>query len=148
MTLWAGDSKNQGTKMSMGYGGSCRKFVEDDEFIVYEYFSYNWSEPRFSNRERIFDGFITIRKADLIEPELREKFRRLPSGRRKKFIKKILVDVPIDELLATGEIQIENCSHAWKFFDGVDLMAYRLCREIFLHYQHEGNLPERCGFHA
>lgn len=86
--------------MSMGYGGSCRKFVEDDEFIIYEYFCYDWSRPRFSNREKFFDGFITIRKAALIEPELREKLRRRPSGRRVKFIKKFLVDVAVEKLLA------------------------------------------------
>ncbi|MBQ7722978.1 MAG: hypothetical protein IJT57_01520 [Selenomonadaceae bacterium] len=135
--------------MSIGYGGSCRKFVEDDEFIIYEYFCYDWNEPRFSNHEKIFDGFITIRKAALIEPELREKFQKLPSGRRKKFIKKILVDVLIDELLTTGDVQIENCSRTWKILsDGADFMACRLCREIFLHYQREGKLPELYGYHV
>lgn len=134
--------------MSMGYGGSCQKFLEDDEFIIYEYFSYDWNDPRFSNREKIFDGFITIRKAALIEPETREKFRRLPNGRRKKFIKKIWVDVPLEELLAAGDVQIENCSHTWKTFDGIDIMAYRLCQGIFLRYQKEGSLPERYGCHT
>lgn len=135
--------------MSIGHGGSCRKFVEDDEFIIYEYFSYDWNDPRFRNDEKIFDGYITIRKSSLIEPELREKFRKMPSGRRKKFIKKILVDVPIDELLAAGDIQIENSNFAWKILpDGVDIMAYRLSREIFLHYQREGCLPEKCGCHV
>ncbi|MBR4641730.1 MAG: hypothetical protein IKO74_03280 [Selenomonadaceae bacterium] len=132
--------------MSMGYGSISRKFVEDDEFIIYEYYSYNWSEPRFSNREKIFDGFITIRKNSLIEPELREKFRRMPGGRRKNFIKKILVDVPLDELLAAGDVQVENSSFAWKILpNGIDLMAYRLCKRIFLRYQDEGKLPERCS---
>ena len=133
--------------MSMGDGGISRKFVEDEEFIIYEYYSYNWSEPRFSNREKIFDGFITIRKSSLIEPELREKFKRMPSGRRKKFIKKILIDVPIDELLAAGDVQVENSNFAWKILpNGIDLMAYRLCKQIFLRYQNEGYLPERCGY--
>lgn len=130
----------------MGYGSISRKFVEDDEFIIYEYYSYNWSEPRFSNREKIFDGFITIRKNSLIEPELREKFRRMPGGRRKNFIKKILVDVPLDELLAADDVQVENSSFAWKILpNGIDLMAYRLCKRIFLRYQDEGKLPERCS---
>ena len=133
--------------MSMGYGSISRKFGEDDESVIYEYYSYNWSEPRFSNREKIFDGFITIRKSSLIEPELREKFKRMPSGRRKKFIKKILIDVPIDELLAAGDVQVENSNFAWKILpNGIDLMAYRLCEQIFLRYQNEGYLPERCGY--
>lgn len=130
----------------MGYGSISRKFVEDDESVIYEYYSYNWSEPRFSNREKIFDGFITIRKNSLIEPELREKFRRMPGGRRKNFIKKILVDVPLDELLAADDVQVENSSFAWKILpNGIDLMAYRLCKRIFLRYQDEGELPERCN---
>lgn len=132
--------------MSRGYGAYAKKFIEDDEFIIYEYFSYNWSESRFSNKEKIFDGFITIRKSSLIKPELHEKFRRMPSGRRKKFIKKIIVDVPLDELLDSGDVQIENSSFAWRILPiGVDLMAYRLCIKILCHYQSEGFLPERCG---
>ena len=122
--------------MSIGFGGHCHKIIEDDEFIIYEYFSYNWNEPRSVNDEKIFDGSITIRKNSLLEPEIHEKFRRMPNGRRRKFIKKVLVDVPLDELLAAGDIQIENSSFAWKILpNGVDLMAYRLCRKIFLHYQ-------------
>ena len=135
--------------MSIGYGAVCRKFIEDDEFIIYEYFCYDWSNPRFSNREKIFDGFITIKKVALIEPELRQKFKRMPSGRRKSFVKKIFVDVPIDELLLSGDVQIENCSHTWKtFYEGTDFMACRLCKEIFLCYQREGYLPENYGYHV
>ena len=132
--------------MSMGYGAHAKKFIEDNEFIIYEYFSYNWSNPRSSNREEIFDGFITIRKSSLTEPELHEKFCRMPSGRREKFIKKIIVDAPLDELLDSGDIQIENSSFAWRISSiDIDIMAYRLCIKIFRHYQSEGILPERCG---
>ncbi len=97
--------------MSIGYGGFCRKFVEDADFVIYEYFAYDLNEPRFSNLEKIFDGFITIRKSILIEPTLREKFIRTASGRRRRFIKKILVDVPLKDLLNSGGVHIENCSH-------------------------------------
>ena len=45
--------------MSLGYGGSCRKFSEDDDFVLYEYFSYNLS---FEDRKKIFDGLILIKK--------------------------------------------------------------------------------------
>ena len=41
---------------------------------------------------RKFQASVSIRKNSLIEPELREKFRRMPGGRRKYFIKKILCE--------------------------------------------------------
>ncbi len=129
--------------MSLGYGGGCRKVAEDENFVLYEYFSYNLS---FEDREKIFDGLIMIKKSSLIEPERREKFRRMPSGRRKKFTKIILQEVPFEELIDSGEVQIENCSHAWKFFpNGVDFIAKYLCVEIFRYYQREGTLPNKWG---
>ncbi len=130
--------------MSLGYGGGCQKISEDDSLVLYEYFSYNLS---FEDREKIFDGLILINKRSLLEPERREKFRRMPGGRRRSFTKIILRDVPIDELIESGDVQIENCSHAWKFLPcGVDFMAYRLCREIFLDYQRDGILIDRRGY--
>ncbi|MBR5913496.1 MAG: hypothetical protein IKZ58_03970 [Selenomonadaceae bacterium] len=133
--------------MSLGYGGFCRKFVEDDSFVIYEYFSYNFNEERFYNDEKIFDGFITIRKSSLIEPILHEKIKKLPNGRRKKFTKKILVDFSVDELLNAGNIEIKNCSHTWKTLpNGLDFISYKLCRKIFLYYQNNGKLPEKLGW--
>ena len=130
--------------MSLGYGGSCRKFSEDDDFVLYEYFSYNLS---FEDRKKIFDGLILIKKSALLEPERREKFRRMPSGKRHKFTKIILREVPLDELIDSDDVQIENCSHAWKFLpNGVDLIAYRMCKKIFEHYQLEGTLPDKSGW--
>ena len=130
--------------MSLGYGGGCRKVAEDENFVLYEYFSYNLS---FDDREKIFDGLIMIKKSSLIEPERREKFRRMPSGRRKKFTKNILREVPLYELIESGDVQIENCSHAWKFLpNGVDIIAYRMCRKIFEEYQQGGTLPKKSGY--
>ena len=98
--------------MSMGIGGCCRKFIEDDDFVICEYFSYDLNEPSRANEEKIF------------------------------------VDVPIDELLASSDIQIENSSFAWRFLpNGVDIMAYRLCRKIFICYQREGTFSENEGCH-
>ena len=93
--------------MSMGYGGRCRKISEDDEFVLYEYYSYNLN---LDNDAKIFDGLILIKKRSLIEPERREKFRRMPSGRRHNFTKIIPRDVPVGDLLESGDVQIENCS--------------------------------------
>ena len=131
--------------MSIGYCGICKKFIEDNEFVIYEYCSYNLNEKTFKNEEKNFDGFITIRKNSLVEPILREKIKKSPSG-RKKFIKRILSDFSVDELLNSCDIEVENCSNSWKFLsNGIDFIAYKLCRKIFSNYQLEGILPEKCG---
>lgn len=133
--------------MSMGYGGLCKKFVEDEEFVIYEYFSYNLN-IRYSNLkkpdEKIFDGFITIRKNSLVEPDFRDKTRKMPNGRRKTVKKKIFKEVEIFDLLNVGAVHIENCSNAWGILPiGFDFIACRLCREIFFRYQQNGSLPEK-----
>ena len=129
--------------MSLGYGGGCRKISEDADFILYEYFSYNLP---FDDHEKIFDGLILIKKSVLLEPERREKFQRMPSGRRRKFTKIILREVDIDALIDSGDVQIENCSHAWKILpNGIDYIACCLCRKIFDDYQREGTLPNKCS---
>ncbi|MBQ4404548.1 MAG: hypothetical protein II857_09075 [Selenomonadaceae bacterium] len=130
--------------MSLGYGGGCRKISEDADFVLDEYFSYNLS---FEDRKKIFDGLILIKKSALLEPERREKFRRMPSGKRRKFVKIILREVPLYELIDSGDVQIENCSHAWSFLpNGIDRMAYRMCRKIFEYYQLEGTLPDKSSW--
>ena len=133
--------------MSMGYGGLCKKFAEDEEFVVYEYFSYNLDIRDFDLKETIeekFDGFITIRKDSLIEPEMREKTRKMPNGRRKTFTKKILKEVELLDLINLGAVQIENCSNAWRILPiGFDFIACILCRRIFFKYQQDGILPEK-----
>lgn len=130
--------------MTLGNFGGCIKISEDDSFVLYEYFSCNWF---LGDYEKVFDGLILIKKSALIEPERREKFRRMPSGKRRKFIKFILREVPLYELIDSGDVQIENCSHAWKFLpNGVDIMAYRICIRIFEYYQLEGTLPEKSSW--
>ncbi|MBQ9487301.1 MAG: hypothetical protein IJU91_05830 [Selenomonadaceae bacterium] len=133
--------------MSMGYGGLCKKFVEDEEFVVYEYFAYNLN-IHYSNLkepdEKQFDGFITIRKNSLIEPDFRDKTRKMPNGRRKTLTKKIFKEVELLDLLNVGAVHIENCSNAWRILPiGFDFIACRLCRRIFFEYQQNGSLPEK-----
>lgn len=130
--------------MSLGYGGSCRKISTDADFALYEYSSYNLNVDAC---EKIFDGLILIKKSALVESERREKFRRMPSGRRRKFTKIILRKVDISELIDSGDVEIENCSHAWHFLlNGIDRTACCLCRKIFDDYQREGTLPDKCGY--
>lgn len=139
--------------MSIGCGGVCKKFIEDDEFVIYEYFSYNLNNIDFRNDEKIFDGFITIRKDFLIEPELKEKFAKIKNikkSKRKNF-KKVDVEKIIHtvyELIEDKKIEIENCSNAWKIDEyGIDFICYSICIKIFIDYQNEGFLPEKSGVH-
>ena len=131
--------------MSLGNCGLCRKASEDDEVALYEYCSYKLSFD--DARKEIFDGLILIKKTSLLKPQRREKIRRMPRGRRRKFTKIIMREVDIGALIASGDVQIENCSQAWRILPiGIDYVSVCLCRKIFLDYQRAGTLPERCGW--
>ena len=132
--------------MSLGYGGGCRKISEDADFALYEYFSYNLN---VGDCEKIFDGLIMLKKSALLEPERREKFQRMPNGKRRKFTKIILREVDISELIDSGDVEIENCSRAWSFLpNAIDYIACCLCRKIFAGYQREGTLPDKCSYNV
>ena len=45
--------------MSLGYGGTCKKELEDENMVIYSYSSYNLNEEQFRNPGRIYDGTIT-----------------------------------------------------------------------------------------
>ena len=59
--------------MSMGYGGSARLVLQDENTAIYEYSPYNLNEVEYRNSERIYDGLITISKDGLVEPDIHEK---------------------------------------------------------------------------
>ncbi len=118
--------------MSLGIGGAARKFIEDNDSVIYEYYSYDLDNPQTQN---IFDGIIFINKSCLMEPE----FSRLSKKKRKNFKPS---KIPLDEFLKSGEVQIENCRYAFKFLpDGTDLIAYNLCWQLLVIQQIKGELP-------
>lgn len=121
--------------------------AEDASSVLYEYFAYNLNKPGYKNAECRYDGVITIRKACLVEPEIHERIRRMPGGRKRLTVKRIPKAVSLSELLLTGGIEIENSGRMWHaVYGGVDLTAVYLCRCIFEEYQKTGNIPESCGF--
>jgi len=137
--------------MSMGYGGFAYKIAEDADAVLYEYGGYNWSFPEYSNSERLRDGSFTISKDCFIEPEIHQKLKRMPSGRKRLVTKRIPRDVDIDEAISKGKIRIENCSNAWYTFPSadsseVDMTAVRLIGIILLQYQETGTIPEKTFF--
>lgn len=131
--------------MSMGYGGSARIVLQDEKTVVYEYSPYNLNEPSYRNSARVYDGLITISKESMVEPEIHEKLKRMPSGRKKLIVKRIRRDVDYSALLAAGAIVIENSHYCWHYVGtqkDIGMMAMRIVFHIYDHYQDEGTLPE------
>lgn len=129
--------------MSLGIGSFCKLIAEDEKTVIYAYGSYNLNEPRFINEQKIADGVITIEKSALIEPDIHDKIKRLPNGKKKRIIKRIPKDISLSNLFENKLIIIENCSHCWKTDEnGIDVMANTTVWYIFLEYQEKGSLPE------
>ena len=134
--------------MSMGRGGVCRKISEDEGYAEYEYYSYDLDIPECRNEEKLFDGRIVIAKSALINPEIHEKLKRKPNGKKQLVLKIIPRRADIRALAANGSITVTNCSHtSRKTTEGIDIFAIYLCGEIFRNYQLNGALPESCSFH-
>ena len=136
--------------MSMGIGAWAHKILEDDSFVVYEYGGYNLNQPEYRNENRVCDGNITIPKNCFVEPEIHQKLRKMPSGRKKLVIKRIPVPVDYRKMLRSGLIETENCSHCWNRSEDlhIDITIYRILYRIFQQYQEDGQIPERVSFHT
>ncbi len=133
--------------MSLGYGGWCYIEAQDEQTVIYKYGSYNWNDSRHSNADRICDGLITIDKSALVEPEIHEKTKRFPKGKKKTMVKRIEISVPYSELFNSGKIQIQNSDNCWKTADdGNDYIAWHFVRMIFSEYQKNGNLPDEISY--
>lgn len=136
--------------MSIGVGGSARIVLQDENTVVYEYAPYNLNEPEYSNSDHIYDGLITISKDSMVEPEIHEKLKRMPSGRKKLIVKRIRRNVDYSRLLAAGKITIENsryCRHFVGTEKNIGIMAMRIVFRIYDQYQDEGTLPETISLH-
>ncbi|WP_051238854.1 hypothetical protein [Clostridium butyricum] len=126
--------------MSKGIGGACRKVLEDEKIVLYEYSSYNLNEKKYRNDEHIFDGIIKIQRTSLIEVKVHWKLNQLVT-------KCICQDIPIEILLSNGDITIKNCSNCWQISDeGYDFIALHFCYYILRKYQSDGQLPELLSY--
>lgn len=70
--------------------------------------------------------------------------------RKKKLItKRILVNVPFEELFSNGFILVENCSNCWAMLDTIkiDMVAYRIIHILFDEYQKDGEIPDIISYH-
>lgn len=60
---------------------------------MYEYDGYNLNEPEYRNENHVYNGTITIARAWFAEPDIHEKLKKMPSGRKKLITKRISVSV-------------------------------------------------------
>ena len=82
------------------------------------------------------DGEIYINRDVLVEPIIKEKIKKMPSGRKKLLRKKIIQYVDVVDLYEAGKIKIKNASGTWLTVEcGMDYVARTLCSEVFAEYQ-------------
>ena len=129
--------------MSIGIGGYARIVMQDANTVIYKYGAYNLNEVAYRNPDHTYDGIITIDKQSLVEPEIHEKLKKQPSGKKKLITKRIKRDVDYSKLFLLRQIRVENSQFCWKILDNeVGLIAMHLIFEIFNLYQSERILPE------
>ena len=132
--------------MSLGYGGLAILVAVDATMLIYTYKSYNYNihEEEYQRKMRLLDGEIYIDRNTLVEPIIREKIKKMPSGRKKLIKKKIIQYVDVIELCQAGKIKIRNASGTWLTVEcGMDYVARSLCSKVFSEYQETGIIPER-----
>ena len=134
--------------MSIGYGGGCRKYGESAVFVIYEYYAYDWNTEGCDNPNRIYDGIIKIEKSAFIEPEIHQKIKRRPSGRKMLVTKRIERDVPISEYFENGKVELVNSSFCGRICNGHGYVGLRLIYKIFSEYQKSGEIPHIVSIHA
>ncbi|HIT89665.1 MAG TPA: hypothetical protein IAC41_04510 [Candidatus Merdenecus merdavium] len=133
--------------MSRGIGAVAVKVLEDDSTVMYLYGGYNLNENKYKNYEHIYDGEIVIDKQCFIEPEIHEKIKKMPSGRKKLITKRIPVSVDYPKMIESDLIKTTNCSNCWKTFDnGMDVMIGYLLFWLFQKYQEDGTIPEKMSY--
>ena len=137
--------------LSMGYAGAAKLIDSDETLLLYAYYCYNLNIHEQGYREIMYkqDGEIYIEKSTLLEPLIRHKIKRLPSGRKKILEKKVIQQVDVVGLYKDGKIKIKNASGTWNVLGcGMDSIARHLCTEIYSEYQETGEIPSCVGFYC
>ena len=107
-------------------------------YCAYDINRADWQEIKEKE-----DAEIAIDRDSLIEPEVQEKVKRLPSGKRTTVVKRIEREVPYEDLLQAKKIRIQNASGAWDFSEtGIDEVTLKIVHIIFSEYQKTGNIPD------
>ena len=132
-----------GESMSKGHCGYAHLVASDETLLLYSYCAYDLNRADWQEMKKKEDGEIAIDRDSLIEPEVHEKVKRLPSGKRTTVVKRIEREVPYEDLLKAKKIRIQNASGAWDFSEtGIDEVALKIVHIIFSEYQKTGNIPD------
>ena len=134
--------------MSIGFQGCADLFLSDGSgfFYLYACCNLNMPEAHDSARDAV-DGEIWISRDSLPEPEIHEKIRRMPSGRRKLVVRRIQRWPSVEELIAGRKITVRNAGGTWQTKESVDIMALRLINRILMDYQEKGSMPDHVSVH-
>ena len=128
--------------MSIGHGAKCRIIAKNETEVVYEYACYNLNNDEHELAKESYSGLITIKKKAFFEPEIREKIKRFPNGKKKKLIKRIHKNVDFDILIREKQIIIKNSDFCWLKYLDVDIMARKLITKLFDEYQDNSIIPD------
>ena len=133
----------------MGYGGYLILDTQDDEQVLYHYACGNVNKGLDVYHADMAkpDGIIMIDKSCFVEPEIHQKHKRLPSGRKKTVEKRIIVPVDYGAYIEEGRITIKNASACWRTIEGIDFMALRLLFNLFKEYQKTGAVPKKLSIY-
>ncbi len=137
--------------MSRGIGAYANLILQDDNTVIYEYGGYNLNEEKYRNEAHIYDGTITIQRSCFLEPEIHEKIKKMPNGKKKPVDKRVTVEVDYPRYIEDGLIVIENCSNCWKTTNDekyIDIMALHILYYLFLRYQEQGKMPEYISYNV
>ncbi len=135
--------------MSIGHCSYADLVAADETILLYSYCCYTLNEWERKSDRRDADGELIIDRSCLVEPEIHEKLKRMPSGRKKLVVKRIIRwDYHIPEWMHSGMLQIKNASGTWTTDeDGIDIMAVSLLYKLFNTYQETGDIPQHIGFY-
>jgi hypothetical protein len=117
--------------MSLGYGGKAQLSEKDSTNTFYKYGVYNWNDGQDIN-DMTMDGIIRIDNTCFYEPEI------LVCNKKHTKEKRILRDVPYEQFISDGKIEVVNSQKTWEFRNGVDVVALCLIRKILFSYQEDG----------
>ena len=99
--------------MSIGIGAQAVRIAEDESTVINEYGGYNLNNPAYRNENNLRDGIITIQKDCFAEPDIHQRIKKMPSGKKKLIVKRIPISVDYGKMLNNGSIIVENCSNCW-----------------------------------
>ena len=89
--------------MSIGHGAAARLSQADGTAVIYSYCCFNLNREDWETARQTFDGALFIDRDAFVEPEIRERIKKTPSGRKRLVTKRVKRDVSPEALLAAGK---------------------------------------------